>query len=328
MQKHHSQLHRSLALAQSCLYPPPGALALEESSGQDDPLRLNLPALFNGGVLPTPQAVRVLAALYLQAELEEAGVIPLAETLAAQRSRLDQLGLRAAQKLENFALHARDWYDRPSRQLLFARLFGMGPAANRSDERAANHDFQQRLAMMCYALIRYAQAYEWGALPGAQREASLRMTCLALLSNLGPRQFGNTLIAGRQIQAQLQLAIDLLDDEQIEALFQSRNLWDTLRKAFGPVAPDIQRLVTRGQSGERLLAWLAEAMPRLSVEESPSDPTPARTPGWLASSPPAQPEQKTAASLVPPGSPVFNWAAAWLQASGLRVNSPERLPAF
>src|SRR5207244_494696 len=48
----------------------------------DDPLQLNLPPLLAGPDIITPDALRGLAAMYLQAELEQTGLIVVVELLA------------------------------------------------------------------------------------------------------------------------------------------------------------------------------------------------------------------------------------------------------
>jgi len=82
-------------------------------------------------------------------------------------------------------------------------------------------------------------------------------------------------------------------------LFGGRDFWDTLQKILGDQAPDIQRLVALGQNGIRLFNWLASAIPQLK-DTAPTRP------------------------LIPPGSPVFTWAAAWLAALG---REPQRMEA-
>src|SRR6476646_3871864 len=68
-----------------------------------------------------------LGTLYLQAELELAGVIPAAEALAEARTSLDLPNERVAERLERFEQRQREWFDAASRNQLFARVFGTGP---------------------------------------------------------------------------------------------------------------------------------------------------------------------------------------------------------
>jgi hypothetical protein len=269
-------------------------------TGAPDPLRLNLPPLLNreDGVTPTETALRALAACYLQAELEETGIIPVAEALARIRDTLSLTSALAAQKLEAFAQHGREWYAQDERRDLFARLFGLGPEATLGAD-DVNRDFQQRLASFCLALARYGQTLRRNGQPGPMREAALRQTATHLLLNLGRHRRGSTVYAARRIQAQLQQATDLLQDPQIGALFQARGMWDLLRRVLGDGTPDLGRHLTRGQSGQRLLHWLASILPKL---QAPNGSSP-----------------------LPPRSSVYVWAAAWLQASGIDPRSDRGL---
>ena len=130
----------------------------------------------------------------------------------------------------------------------------------------------------------------------------MRLTATTLLRNLAARRFGSTLFAARKIQEQLQLAIGLLSHRGITAEFQARNMWDLIRRILGSDAPDLERLVNRGQSGMRLLKWLASIVPQLR-------------------------DSRAAAPIVGANRAVFVWAAAWLQATGLQPEEtkPRRL---
>jgi hypothetical protein len=285
----HRPLGGSLALIEL-------GLASGDGGSEDYDLRLRLPPIGRGGTLPSPAALRAIAALYLQSEMEQAGVILLAEHLAETKGGIPYLSVRAAEKLEDFSRRQRDWYDRRQRELIFARVLGSGRAASEgAGSAASNRAFQTLLASLCLALVGYAEDQRWGQQPGAAREATLRMAALDLLGNLGPHQYGNTQPAARLIHDQLQRAIDILDDPAIGAVFQRRGIWDTLRKAFGAAVPDLGRLVTRGQSGMRLINWLADVVTQLAGS--------------------------TRKPLTAPDAPVITWAASWLQASGLSLRA-------
>jgi hypothetical protein len=109
---------------------------------------------------------------------------------------------------------------------------------------------------------------------------------------MGRHRYGNTVYAARRIQNQVQQAIDLLEDPHIGALVRARGMWDLLRKVLGTSAPDLGRHLTRGQSGQRLLHWLASVQGKLAAPY-PNGP--------LLTSP----------------SSAYVWAVAWLQASGV-----------
>jgi hypothetical protein len=287
------RFERSLALAAACLDGRVRSAAFD-----GDSLRLDLPPLLVGdGHMPSADALRALSALYLQAELEQTGLISVAEGLVQIRHELQLTSVQAAEKLERFARRSRDWYPRQAREHLFARLFGLGSAQGL--EGAANQDFQQRFATMCVQITRYSQDYAWGQRPSATYEAALIQAIQFLLYNLGARQFGNSLVGGRKIQEQLQMSVDIVGDPQIGVLFGGHGLWDTLRKALGAQSPDIGRLLSRGQSGQRIFNWLGALLPQFEAFQR------------------VRPDQP----LIVAGSPVFVWAAAWLTATGIDIAS-------
>ena len=75
------RLERSLLISSACLN---GHLASMALANGHDPLRLNLPPLLSGeenGLTPSETALRAMAAIYLQAELEQTGLIIVAEAL-------------------------------------------------------------------------------------------------------------------------------------------------------------------------------------------------------------------------------------------------------
>lgn len=288
-----TRLQRSLLLAQASLADAPQA----QSMAHGDPLGLGLPPLLNGATLaalPTAAALQALAALYLHAELEQTGLILVAEGLAAERSALALRTEQAAARLEQFAEQQRQWYDRGRRMRVFARLFGLGSPVGGEE----NTIFQQEFARVCHGIGQMEVELRSSGKPSARTEAALRLALRALLINLGAHQYGDTLLAGRKIQEQLRAAAAILEDPDVGALVQGRGLWDTLRKILGDRTPDLGRLLSRGQSGQRLLTWMALARPNLT-QDHPTD------------------SRDGFSRLLPAGSPVFTWAATWLEATGV-----------
>jgi hypothetical protein len=256
---------------------------------RDDPLHLNLPPLPGGDVISS-QTLRALGAMYLQAELEQAGVIFVVEVLSDAVEHLNLMSATAARKLDEFGRRRRDWYDRPRRDAIFGRVFGLGHSAGIPGE--INNDFQSIFANFCNALVRYANGFDWSTRPNVGDDVRVRQSAMAVVMNLTIRQYGNTLLAARLIGEQLRIAIDVLSDPGISAHFGTRGLWDTLRKILGSQAPDIDRLITRGESGMHLLDWIAGKLPDVANAEP-------------------------AAPLAKPNDNAFLYAEQWLDATGL-----------
>lgn len=279
----------SIALVDCVLARPQTARAFNSA---DDPLAINLPPLGEGvGASAIDRAtLEVMAALYFQAELEQAGVIPVAEVLTEARFQLQVRDAEAAQRLEDFASGMQaHWYSRQLRQQLFARTLGLGAGASAAAGQTVNREFETRFAQLCDALGRYEADARWSA-PTSGVAARVEMTISALLNNLARRRFGNTLIAAQRIQDQLRAALELLNHPGTTQLLQATNIWGVIRNILGPDAPDMARLIDRAQSGTRILTWLAEHLSQL----------------------------KGAAlqQLLRAESSLFLWAATWIRASG------------
>jgi hypothetical protein len=252
---------------------------------------LDLPPVTGGGSTLSAATLTALGTLYLQAELEQAGVIPAAEALADARASLELPSERTAERLEHFAQQQVRWYDRKSRNALFARVFGQGAAATLEAGPIVNQDFDQRFAALCSAINRAASDEIRGRPAPVDDEMRIRAAASDLLANLELRQYGNTLFAGRRIQEQLEASIALLKDPEVEALFHTRGFWPTVARILEPNVPDLARLLERGQAGQHLLDWLGSIL------------------GALGGG--------SAAAILAPDSRVYEWAARWLQSSGL-----------
>jgi len=282
-------LLHALAFAADAVGPAADAVA-----GGDDPLRLDLPSLGSGsGELPDAATVRVFASLYLAAELEQAGVVPVAELLAHERDGLDIRSYAAAAKLDEFASLSLHWYDRAGRVQLYARLFGIGAGATNEAGALVNREFIPLFAALCHELGRYADASA-AAQSFVGLEAGAQNAAVTLLANLAPRGLANTVLAARRLQDQIRRAVEILRDPAIGALVGARTLQQTIVNILGKDAPDVQRLLDAGMDGQKVLEWLAGALPVLTGSA-------------------------TGAPLMTFGDPVAVTAALWLHAVGLDV---------
>jgi hypothetical protein len=268
------------------------------SEPADDPLAINLPPMGPGGVgAAVDQAtLEAMAALYFQAELEQAAVIPVAEVLADSRFTLEVRDPQTAGQLEDFANNMQgNWYSRELREQLFARTFGYSGSVT-GHHSAINREFEPLFGQFCLSLQRHQQRARW-APPGGGTVARVEMALQNLLRSLARRRLGNTLIAARRIQGQLQAAINLLNQPDLTRLFQAQNLWGLIGNILGPDSPDLARHIERAQNGLRLLSWLARHHSDLSGT--------------------------ALAQRLQSESRLFLWAANWLQASGYEDAAPQ-----
>jgi hypothetical protein len=289
-------LLRGLALAADAVGP-----TAVDVPAADDPLRLDLPALHSGpSDYPSAATVRVFGALYLAAELEQAGVVPIAELLADERYSLNVASYEAAARLDDFATRRHEWYDRDGRVQIYARLFGIGPAAMNDAGALVNREFVPLLCALCRAIARYADA-GYGNVGYGGLEAGVQIAAEALLANMARRALGNTVVAARRLNGQIRHAVDVLRDPSIRALVGAHTLQQVIVSILGKDAPDVQRLIDAGLAGQKVLEWLAEK-PRVITDTT------------------------THAPLLNFADPIAVTAALWLHAAGLD-SAPQQVAA-
>lgn len=295
MNKVNAILPKSLAIVNRFLQRSDISLLF---SLDNDPLEINLPAYSGGGSsIVNREILEVLAALYFQAELEQAGIIPIAELLTENRFNLQLRDAEAANMFEQFSIRLRSaWYTRQIREQIFARTFGSGAQATNEAGATVNRNFETLFAQACYALLRYQSLRHSNSLPGTY-VVQLEVALKNLFQNLGGRVFGNTPSASNKIQEQLQMAIDLLNHHGVTSLFQARNMWQLIGNILGADAPDHQRIITRAQSGLRIIGWMSENL--TAIQEGRLD------------------------SVLLSQTALYLWAASWLQASGLEYENTQ-----
>ena len=231
----------------------------------DDPLRLALPALPPASALrPAADVLGAYAALYLHAELEDAAVLPAVESLADQRHSLSLRDRATAERLERFALAARDYPAAAMRATIVARLFGLGPAALRSTQSADDGvrlDFQQRLMRFATAVVRAEiERVRLGGRPGLATQAAWRASAQDLRSVVVALPAGSLVQWARRIHARVLQAFEVLGDAGLQRELGTRTPWETLQ-AILPVEGAVQRDASarRGAAGQELLRSLGDA---------------------------------------------------------------------
>jgi len=120
-------------------------------------------------------------------------------------------------------------------------------------------------------------------------------------SSIARIAFGDSTEKRREVpeDAQLRRAVDLLRDPAIEAVVGARSMQQTIVIILGQDAPDVQRLIDTGLTGQAVLLWLfTVAMPKVA--------DPGRPP------------------LATGGDPIVVTASRWLQASGLAAPQPQQ----
>lgn len=244
---------------------------------EDDPFRLELPPTSWGGRI-SAATMELLGGLYLVAEVEQTGLLRVAELLVEDRMALDLRSIEAAERLEAAAAEAHEWFRAEDRDLLFARVFGVGRAATTD---IANQRFPALLLDLVSAIDTWGAAQHVWPPPAPGRTATIRQRAEALRANLADRQHGNTIPAARRIARQVRTAVEILGHPGVLALVGGRSMWDVVRAMVTTDSLDVDGHVTRGQSGQVLIGWAGS--PAGEVGEPPVSIVDAAA-RWLAAS--------------------------------------------
>ncbi len=274
-----SPLERALTLAHDALW-----VELASGLAAGDPFAIELPAVASPQL--SAELTDVLGALYLFAELEGGGLTVVAEGLVNLRDELGAGGYALAAQLDAFALELPKLPSKRTRDLLFARLFGLGPLA--SLERADNHSFLGQLGGLCATLVRIADASRLGAAPTTRLDAQITLLAEDLVHSLSTRAGADVVGLGRRIHALATRALRLVSDRELLGVLRVQSPSELIRVLVGPGAPDIGTSERRGRAGQQVLRWAGRSARRSS------------------GSPPIRPDGA-----------VIDHAAAWLAASGV-----------
>ena len=188
--------------------------------------------------------LQAAAPLYLAAQLEDAGVLPAAETVAglfASGAVNQSLGA-AASLLHAFWRHRRERLDANERAAIFARVF----------EGAA---FDRLMRPLCEAIVAQADGAD------IRDQVALATAAQQVAAHLAQRVDAMAAMAARDIVDALNLALAFLRDRALLVAFGVPSLWSLLslpgmHARAGAVAP--QSALDRGRAGQTVLLWVAQ----------------------------------------------------------------------
>lgn len=236
--------------------------------------------------------LRAMAALYLAADLEPAGVFSAVESLAAlAASGALQVDLGpVATRLHSFWRERNNRVSRDERLAFFGRLFGASYGA--SVAQGANQQFETLMLELCESLYQLGEGLQSGPHGSLSRQARIRTSARNLLSNLVAAGGGATPFMARELMAGLQTALDILKHPHLQGLFGARDIWTVIaavsRLAQQQPVGDPQLFVQRGRAGMTLLVWLADTVEALRVYGAPlvslDHPVLAAAVDWLQAS--------------------------------------------
>lgn len=280
------ELLQALSLAQSVLDACEHEPFARSLAGIDFDLPPGAPTAADRGLL------LAAAPLYFASQLEQAGLLPAAETIAGlfvAGTVQAPLG-PVAELLHDFWRARRERLSADERAAIFARVI------------EAPH-FDRLMRALCEVLAAQADG------------ADLREQVLAashaesLASFLAQRVDPMAVIAARDIIGSINTALAFLRERSLQAAFGVSDLWRLVGLATSEgdarTLPS-PSLIDRGRSGQHLLLWLADHYAQGSIALDPNDPAQRKVlidaQRWLAASPPQpapQPAEVGAALPLP-----------------------------
>jgi len=168
----------------------------------------------------------------------------------------------AADKLSIFWRGRRERFSPEERSAFFVRLFGAELGAGLAGEDGSNRAFVPLMIGLAKAFIEYQGHPLWASKPGPREETRVRTAARQLAANLVPRSGGMAPFAAREILTTAKAAIEVFKEAAVQSLFGSLSVWATVGnvfKRYGGEVPEITTHLTRGKSGQTILAWLAGA---------------------------------------------------------------------
>lgn len=240
--------------------------------------------------------VRAIAPLYLAAQLEEAALVPAAETLsglAVSGGLPTDLG-PAAHLIEGFWRQRNERFHENERRAFFARLFGADQPAEmpgaRGRGQTPNAAFEDLMISLCESLYKLDEQAIGGNYGSPQAQVRVLTAARGLAENLLNKGVGMAAFAAKEIIDTIQLAVQILQQPGVQHAFGAHSLWTAVRAVasrYLHLNPDTATYVARGKSGLIILSWLADSLPLLNDNQP----------------------------LVTLNHPVVGAAAEWLQAS-------------
>ncbi|WP_295386043.1 hypothetical protein [uncultured Thiodictyon sp.] len=194
------------------------------------------------------ESLAALGPFYLAYQLEQAGLLRTAETVAglyAGGAITADLGT-AGQLLRHFWQGRRNRLTLEERQQLFGRVF-------------ESPHFERLFAALVGDIV--SQADNRGV-PDWREAAALEQSARRLSDFLAERAGGMTAYAARDIVSAINESLRFLGDPALQRAFGVTNLWALVRAAAAQgdgATFDLQRHLDLGQSGQVILRWFARA---------------------------------------------------------------------
>lgn len=202
-------------------------------------------------------------AIYFAYQLEELRLFQVVERIV----ELFQQGLLplgrggAGQRLEQMWRSHRP-QPQSVRRNAYWRMFGVAPGG---DARAGepNSDFLSLWMRFIAAVSAYAREHGAATLitPPTPANALVRNAARDVATNLSASGWGAAYFVAQQLSADIQRALDILGDSEVQQAFGARDAWqviDHVNTTYLGGARNVTRIRTKAQAGRWIFGWLAK----------------------------------------------------------------------
>ncbi|HZA95514.1 MAG TPA: ATP-binding protein, partial [Burkholderiaceae bacterium] len=202
-------------------------------------------------------------AIYFAYQLEEMRLFQVVERIVElfQQGQLPLGQGSAGQRLEQMWRSHRPQPESVRRNAYW-RMFGAAPGG---DARAGepNSEFVSLWMRFISAVSAYAPEHGAAALitPPTRANAVVRNAARDLAANLSASGWGAAHFVAEQLSADIQRALDILGDSEVQQAFGARDAWqviDHVNTTYLGGARNVTRIRNKAQAGRSIFGWLAK----------------------------------------------------------------------
>ena len=202
-------------------------------------------------------------AIYFAYQLEEMRFFQVVERIV-ELFRQGQLPLghgRAGQMLQQYWRSHRPQPESVRRNAYW-RMFGAAPGGD-AEASEPNSEFLSLWMRFIAAVSAYAREHAAAALitPSTRANAGVRSAARDLAANLSRHGWGAAHFVAEQLSVDVQRALDILDDSEVQQTFGARDAWqviDHVNTTYLGGARNAARIRSKAQAGRGIFGWLAK----------------------------------------------------------------------
>ena len=202
-------------------------------------------------------------AIYFAYQLEEMRLFQVVERIV-ELFRQGQLPIGRGNVGRMLEQYSRSHRPQPEsvRRNAYWRMFGAAPGGD-AEAVEPNSEFQSLWMRFVSAVSEYSREHSAAALitPATSANAGVRKAARDLATNLSTHGWGAAYFVAEQLSADIQRALDILGDAEVQQAFGARDAWqviDHVNTTHLDGARNVARIRTKAQAGQCILGWLAK----------------------------------------------------------------------